>query len=81
MSNNFLGQKGNCIEPPVTLLSRMLIQSHLLERMDLGYNQIDRSSCFCLAHGLRLSKSIKYLSLEANPISNSGMSQLMNAKN
>ena len=44
ISNNFLGQMGQpghpnqCLEPPVVLLSRMLIQSRLLERMDLGYN-------------------------------------------
>jgi len=65
----------------VALLACMLIQSRLLERLDLGYNQIDHNSCFCLAHGLRLSKSIAYLSLEGNPIGSSGMGQLMNAKN
>lgn len=59
----------------------MLIQSRLLERMDLGYNQIDMNSCFCLAHGLRLSRSIMKLSLEGNPIGSSGMRQLMKAKN
>jgi len=36
--------------------------------------------CFSLAHGLKLSKSILKVSLEANPIGNSGMSVLMKAK-
>ena len=58
----------------------MLIHSRLLERLDLGYNQIDKTCCFILAHGLRLSKSIVSMSLEANPIGNTGMRQLMKAK-
>ena len=36
--------------------------------------------CFSLAHALKLSKSIVMMSLEANPIGNSGMRQLMKAK-
>lgn len=80
ISNNFLGQSTQCPEPPAALISRMLIQSRLLEKLDLGYNQIDKMCCFSLAHGLRLSKSIQKLSLEANPIGNSGMRQLMKAK-
>ena len=63
------------------LLSRMLIQSRLLEQLDLSYNQINRVSCFCIAQGLRLSRSIHKLSLEANPIGSTGMKQLMKAKN
>ena len=59
----------------------MLIQSRLLEKLDLGYNQIDMNSCFCLSHGLRLSRSIMKLSLEGNPIGSAGMRQLMKAKN
>lgn len=81
VSNNFLGQKDKCIEPPAALFSRMLIYSRLIEKLDLGYNQIDQECCFSLAHGLRLSKSIVKLSLEANPIGNQGMRQLMKAKN
>ena len=38
-------------------------------------------SCFCIAEGLRLSRSIHHLSLEANPIGSAGMKQLMKAKN
>lgn len=52
-----------------------------MEHLDIGYNQVDKNSCFCLAHGLRLSKSILKLSLEANPIGSSGMKQLIMAKN
>lgn len=42
LSNNFLGQQGACIEPPAALFARMLIASRFLEKLDLGYNQIDR---------------------------------------
>ena len=73
LSNNFLGQAAQCVEPPAALFTRMLIQSRLIEHLDLSYNQIDRMCCFSLAHGLRLSKSIVSMSLEANPIGNSGM--------
>ena len=38
MNNNFLGQEDRCIEPPAVLLGRMLIQSRLLERLDISYN-------------------------------------------
>lgn len=81
LSNNFLGQTTGCLEPPVSLLARMLIQSRLLEHLDIGFNQIERKSCFCLTHGLRLSRSLLYISVEANPISNAGMRLLMKAKN
>ena len=63
------------------MFARMLIQSRFLEKVDLGYNQIDRQCCFCIAHGLRLSKSIQMISFEANPISSLGMRNLMKAKN
>ena len=38
VSNNFLGQIDKCIEPPAALFSRMLLQSSLIESLDLGYN-------------------------------------------
>ena len=59
----------------------MLLMSNCLETLDLGYNSVEQGSCFCLAHGLRLSKSLQKLSLEGNPVSNTGMSLLMKAKN
>jgi Ran GTPase-activating protein (RanGAP) involved in mRNA processing and transport len=38
LNNNFLGQQGTCIEPPATLLGRMLQTSVLLEKLDLSFN-------------------------------------------
>ena len=38
LKNNFLGQKGTCVEEPVCLLANMLINSKFLENLDLGYN-------------------------------------------
>ena len=38
VNNNFLGNSAQCPEPPAALLSRMLIQSRLLEHVDISYN-------------------------------------------
>lgn len=68
ISKNFLGQTTKGLQPPIDVLSDMLVRSSHLKRLDISWNKIEAKSIFCIAKGLSLSKSVEYVSVEGNPI-------------
>lgn len=81
LAHNFLGQKHNSNQPPVCLLTSLLIGSNYIQHLDVSYNQVDAQSLYCLCFALSMSQSISYVSVEANPIGLVGIRLLMNANN
>ena len=79
LKKNFLGisLKGN--QAPICVLSNLLLKSTQLEEVDISYNQIEAKSIFCLSQALQYNNGLKYISLEGNPIGQTGMRFIMNA--
>lgn len=62
------------------VLTHMLMTSKILEYLDLSNNHIDGKAVFCLAQGLKVSRSICYVNLEGNPLGQSASRAVLNAK-
>ena len=62
------------------MLTSLLIRTKTLSFLDLGHNFISGKSVYCLSEGILINKSLKYLSLEANPLGKIGLSLIMRAK-
>jgi Ran GTPase-activating protein (RanGAP) involved in mRNA processing and transport len=62
------------------VLSALLLKTDTVEDLDLSYNQINAKSMFCLAEALTINQSLKYLSLEGNPLGTSGINFLMKSR-
>lgn len=80
LARNFLGTASKDGQAPIVVLTDLLIKSTFIENLDLGYNGIQGRSVYCLSEGIILNKSLKYLSLEGNPLGKVGLSLLMKAK-
>lgn len=59
----------------------VFIQTNSINEIHLETNFIDESSIFCLAYGLRASRSIKYINLNGNPIGSIGVQTIVKAAN
>lgn len=80
LKNNQLGQQVKEPQAPICVLTSLLIRTKTLEYLDLANNFIAGKSAYCLAEGLIMNKSLKYVSFEANPLGKIGLSLVMRAK-
>ena len=54
-------------------MSEVLSLSKTIEYVDLSYNFIEQKSIFCIAHGMKFTKSLKNINVEGNPIGAVGL--------
>ena len=86
LGGNFLGVKGaktaiSSGEAPINMLADFLIESKMLERLDISNNLINPQSANCIASGLAKSGSIEFVNIEGNPKGAEGRQSLMQARN
>jgi len=67
--------------PAAIKFAEVFQENKVLEEVDLTSNFLDAKSAFCLAHGLRVNKSLKSFIVNGNPIGSAGIKFLLQSLN